>query len=316
MMSIHSVTHLPWFITIPLIAFTVGATTRLPFTIYSRLVVQRRTETIPLKQIWVEQINRAVRKGKKPPSQMEKEVAARHKEVETRIHQKLGLQGWKLYLNFLGLPFWLLTIDSLRRLCGGPQGILSTFFAGAESNTPGASASAASTAVDSSVLDPTTISSATETASRVVDPSLSVEGFLWFTDLTAADPYHVLPFVLSVLLISNLVPNNQTFWDRLSLARGRKPTGEKATLRERTGGTFFMSMLGVSLLIGPVTAGLPAALHLYWISSTTSNILFKNVVDKMMPIEAKPVERCRGVETDLILPQPEQAVGPKKEISR
>ncbi|KAI1269838.1 hypothetical protein F5Y18DRAFT_111562 [Xylariaceae sp. FL1019] len=311
MMGIHSITHLPWFITIPLIAFTVGATTRLPFTIHSRRVIQRRTETIPLKQIWVEQIDRTVRKDGTPRNQIMKEIKARHAEVEKRIHQRLGLQGWRLYLNFLGFPFWLLAIDSLRRLCGGPSGLLSSLFTG--STTGDQATSTASTAIDSSVSDPSVISSAIETASKVVDPSLSVEGFLWFTDLTAADPYHILPFILSFLLLRNLVPGEEMFWDKLSLARGSKPTGEKATLNNRIGGTFFMGLLGVSLMIGPVTAGLPAALHLYWISSTTSNMLFKKVVDKAIPIEAKPVERCRGVETDLILPQRGQAVGQKNE---
>ncbi|KAI0154322.1 hypothetical protein GGR57DRAFT_111108 [Xylariaceae sp. FL1272] len=311
MMNIHSITHLPWFITIPLIAFTVGATTRLPFSIHSRRVGQRRTETGPLKQIWIEQINRTVRKDGTPRNQIMEEVNTRQIEVEKRIHQRLGLQEWRLYLNFLGFPFWLLAIDSLRRLCGGPQGLLSSLLT--DTTTGDQTTPAASTAIDSSISDPNAVSSAIDTASKITDPSLSVEGFLWFTDLTAADPYHILPFVLSFLLLRNLVPNNQVFWDKLSIARGRKPTGGKVALKERMRGSLFVGLLSVALMLGPITAGLPAALHLYWIASTTSNILFNKCLDKAMPIESKSIERCQGVETELILPRRGQAVGQKNE---
>ncbi|KAI0432712.1 hypothetical protein F5Y09DRAFT_132835 [Xylaria sp. FL1042] len=323
--DLHTATALPWFLTIPLVAFTVGAVFRLPFSIYSQRILQRRAEFSPLLQAWNAQLQAQVQRDGIPASSRLSETNKRQDEVVRRIYRKLGLQDWRLWGSLLSFPFWLVAIDGVRRLCGGPRGLIGSLITGSESPSENASVSSADTAsmttslpvADPSALDPAAMSSAAETAHKaIIDPSLTYEGCLWFTDLTVSDPYHILPLALSATLIINLLPESlDQLFDRVRLAFGRQPKSaqartlagdEKVGLRERLSAMFHVCMLALSALT--LVLDLPAALHLYWLTSSMTNALFMRVIRHLMPVNQGLMQRCTGIELKVIRPQRGQRV--------
>ncbi|KAI1297811.1 hypothetical protein F5Y03DRAFT_368993 [Xylaria venustula] len=321
--DLHNITHLPWFLTIPLVALTVGAVFRLPFTIYTQRILQRRATLAPLLQAWNGQIQLDVQRSAAVlPSARLSEVKKRQDKVVKRIYRRLGLQEWRLWGSLLSFPFWLVAIDGVRRLCGGPRGLIGSLIAGPGRHTSASSvdadtvsATVSGLGTDASVLDPVTISSAAETAAQttLLDPSLTYEGCLWFTDLTASDPYHILPLALSATLVFNLLPKSrEALRDRVRVALGRVPESARAqtlatdanvSFRERITAIFHLAMLGLSALIGPLTMDLPAALHLYWITSSLTNALFMKGVKHFMPVDKGLLKRALGTEFTVIRPQ-------------
>ncbi|KAI0413956.1 hypothetical protein F5X98DRAFT_350427 [Xylaria grammica] len=316
--DLHTVTHLPWFMTIPLAAFSVGVVFRLPVSIYTQRILQRRTEVNPLLQAWNSRIQFDVANEGIPYSSHLSVVKERQDKAMKRIYRKLGLQQWRLWSGVLSFPFWLLAIDGLRRLCGGPRGFIGSLVTGSggPSESPAAAGVGAASSLpgaDLSTLDPAVLSIA-EAAHRaaVVDPSLTYEGCLWFTDLSASDPYHILPFALSAALVRNLLPKSGgTFLDRVHIALGRRPKSkraqllaedEKIGLRERAYSTFRGGLFLFATLVGPITLDLPAALHLYWLTTAMTNTLFMKVLQRLMPVKGKLVERCTGNELNVIKP--------------
>ncbi|KAF2971458.1 hypothetical protein GQX73_g2044 [Xylaria multiplex] len=316
--DLHTVTNLPWFLTIPLVAFTVGAVFRLPSLAYNRRILQRRANFDLLLQAWNARIQKDVVREGIPVSSQLSEVKARQDKALKRIYRKLGLQDWRLWSGVLSFPFWLLAIDAVRRLCGGPRGLIGLSIAGFGGPSEAANAETSSlspgSAVDTSTLDPAAVSSAVEaTSAAIVDPSLTFEGCLWFTDLTASDPYHILPFALSASLVLNLLPKSSgQFLDRVRIALGRRPKSaraqtlgrdEKVGSRERTFANFHVGLIGIAALVGPLTLDLPAALHLYWLTSSMSNALFTKGLKHLMPVKTRVLQRCTGVEVSVIKPQ-------------
>eukprot|EP00124_Ichthyophonus_hoferi_P003996 Ihof_evm1s393 gene=Ihof_evmTU1s393 len=79
--------------------------------------------------------------------------------------------------------------------------------------------------------------------------SLSVGGLLWITDLTAADPYYILPIVSSVTMLACLELGSE------GVTQAQQPLLIRNLLR----GMCFMTV--------PLMGGFPAALFLYWVPS-------------------------------------------------
>ncbi|KAI0856569.1 hypothetical protein F4860DRAFT_400545 [Xylaria cubensis] len=313
----HTISGLPWFLTIPLVAFAVGAVFRLPFQVYTQRILRRRTESGPLLQAWNARLQDDVSREEVARSQNLSEVQKRQDRVLRRIYRKLGLQEWRLYSGVASFPVWLLAIDGVRRLCGGPRGLIGSLIAGPAGDTMDSATLAPADDIVDAVADPATLSSVAETARTavaVVDPSLRIEGCLWFTDLTVADPYHVLPLLLSATLVYNLLPKSgEQFSDRLRVAMGRRPrsvhaqtlsgAGHRIRLGERAKATFYVSMVGLAAVIGPATLDLPAALHLYWLASSATSAGFARGLKAFMPVQSKLRERCTGVEFSIIRPR-------------
>ncbi|KAI2622582.1 hypothetical protein GGS21DRAFT_346178 [Xylaria nigripes] len=317
--NMHTVTNLPWFLTIPLVAFTVGAIFRLPFTIYTQRIMQCQAQLGPITQAWNTRIQEDVRRDKIPPSRFMSEVKARQDKVLARIYRKLGLQGWKLYASVLSFPFWLIAIDGVRRLCGGPRGLLGSLVARAVGSTEATEPAPAGSVVEASIVDPAISSTTIDiTWNTIVDPNLRFEGCLWFTDLTISDPYHILPFALSASLVFNLLPKTkQQLFDRIQIAMGRKPQSiqaqtlsqdDRVGIGERARSIFQLTLLSLAFAIGPATLDLPAALHLYWLASSGSNALFVKILNRLMPVKPTLRKRCTGVETPVIRPQRDKKV--------
>ncbi|KAI1374821.1 hypothetical protein F4677DRAFT_424981 [Hypoxylon crocopeplum] len=318
MIGLHNVTHLPWFLTIPLIAVGVNAVFRLPFDSYTHRINQRRSKFALVLRGWSWRIVRDVQKEGVPQAKQEKEVTKRYKKTMSRVYRTMGLQGWKTYSSLLSLPFWLISIDSVRRICGGPRGIIGSLLTGraedaAESSSATGNVNVATspanistaTASQISAVDTSTASVIAEHASDLPDPSITVEGCLWFPDLSAADPYHVLPLALSVMLVVNILPKTKAGIRQLhglNSKDGPVLTTQGAQRQLR----FHRCMILICALVGPLTADLPAALHLYWLSSSATHWATAKILSYFMPIETKAVERCKGAEANIIRPNPSE----------
>jgi inner membrane protein COX18 len=116
--------------------------------------------------------------------------------------------------------------------------------------------------------------------------------------------------------VYNLLPKSgDLFSDRIRIAFGRRPKGaqaqtltgdEKVALKERARATFHLTMVALATLVGPLTLNLPAALHLYWLSSSATNALFVKIIKHLMPVKGKLQKRCTGVELPVIRPRRDQ----------
>ncbi|OTB16397.1 hypothetical protein K445DRAFT_32637, partial [Daldinia sp. EC12] len=259
LLALHSLTHTPWFLTIPIAAVGISLAFRLPFNAYTHRINQQRARFTPVLMGWTGRIARDLRREEVPSSREQKELLARHKKVASRIYRTVGLQDWKLYSSFLGLPFWLIGIESVRRICGGPRGILGQIATSSLDITTTATEQV-------HTVDPNVVATAAEHTKNLLDPSIAFEGCLWFPDLSVPDPYHILPLALSSLLVWNLLPKSQA--------------GQRRLRR---------MLIVLSALIGPMTADLPAALHLYWLSTSIAHTVTSKLLSKFMPIDTKVV---------------------------
>ncbi|KAJ1338763.1 mitochondrial inner membrane protein COX18 [Microdochium nivale] len=330
-LGLHNITGTPWYITIPLVALGVTATFRLPFTIYTQKLLGWRSRYTPIVQAWAPGIISGVVKDGVPPAEQQKVAQTRTLKEIKRLWKKTGLQEWKLYTGLVSLPIWLVAIDSIRRLCGGPRGLLGAFFLpNRDANTPtdAAAAPSLSPALDgaapSDVVSAT--SSSAETVISTAEPSLMTEGALWFTDLTVADPYHILPFALSAVLVANMIPKNNARMRELfgldpvrsaaNTSSSSPSTGSQGTTSASQQGAvrrgLGRGMLIVSALVGPLTMDLPAAIHLYWLTSACASRATTRLIDRLYPLDSKMVKLCKGTELPIIRPRSAQTTGTMK----
>ncbi|KAK7755624.1 hypothetical protein SLS62_002233 [Diatrype stigma] len=336
-LSFHTVTHTPWFITIPLVSLGVNLLFRLPLNTYIHKIQHRRAKLAPILQAWGTRIQREIDLERVLPSRRMAEVEARFSRISSRIWKKFGLQDWKLYTNVLGLPFWLIGIDAVRRLCGGPAGILGRLFLGAGADqtdaaaTPAVGAKPAEGGADNTAMLSGTGASGTPAdlvppgaplpggdmldtvAHTVAESSLATGGVLWFPDLTVPDPWHVLPLTLSAVLVLNLWP--KTVAQRQAVfnidggggppaaASPRAGTAPMRTLGMKGRLSLQRGLLVVSFLVGPLTMNLPAALHMYWITSSAVSFATAKVLTRLYPVGGNAVEACKGIELPVVRPK-------------
>ncbi|KAK0759919.1 hypothetical protein N5P37_006995 [Trichoderma harzianum] len=181
---------LPWFISIPLVAVGVNFSFRLPIQYYTRRLVVTRNKLTPLVTAWNSRHAATVPQGQGEDAARlwRLRVAGLTERSRARIYKSWGIQRWKSFAPFLSMAPFIVVSEALRRLCGAPTGWLSHSFG---------------------LVDIQAVSSAVEMSRRYLDESLVDGGCLWFTDLTAMDPYYALPIICSALLA-------RTSWGRLS----------------------------------------------------------------------------------------------------
>ncbi|ETS86004.1 hypothetical protein PFICI_04029 [Pestalotiopsis fici W106-1] len=197
--------------------------TRLPFNIYTSRLLQRRSQIAPVQQGWFMKLwQDSIREGV-PPEEMKKEVEKRAKKQTKRLYRALGVQQWKTLSILLGFPFWMMSLEAVRRICGWSRGLQANTNVDGNSvaSTPAlqapstplsdtaqvvSSTSGNAAAVSSNA---TTVADLPSTAAQVLDPALASDGILWFTDLTAADPYFILPTCYTVLMVLNVIPKDE-----------------------------------------------------------------------------------------------------------
>ncbi|KAK4228315.1 hypothetical protein QBC38DRAFT_475391 [Podospora fimiseda] len=271
---LHTAMGTPWYITIPIFALGFSCI-KTPIVLYNLERNRKARKLLPLLSATLlstekDALYKLIPRPKlflsriTKPSQKQRRLIAR-KEFE----RAWGIQPWKVFAsNLLPFPFWLLGIEAIRKHCGGPGGILSAFAGGLKPEE----ADTAGIHVQDAVV-------------QGLDSTMTTGGCLWFTDLTAADPYCILPMALSAVLLFKAKPwspSNQ------ALLFGVE---EKSTARPALKGIARAQLL-FCIVIGPATIHLPAAMHLYWLTTSIladwHKAILGNIVDKRIYMEPRP----------------------------
>ncbi|KAK7746748.1 hypothetical protein SLS53_001935 [Cytospora paraplurivora] len=328
--SVHDLTGAPWFISLPMVAVIVSATIRTPLTLYAHNLRRKRTKLMPLIQAQYAQIGLGLRK--KAVSNLRERVLKAVKKRSKATFKVFAIDGTKsIWGSFLSLPIFLSNLEVIRRMCGGPRGLIGTLLYGWQRDTPtattpptvpgpaeaaeaAASSSASITGDAISVADvplPSDLAELATTAPNVLgsismEPTFATGGCLWFPNLLVPDPYHILPFAVSALLFATMIP--ETTAQRRDLF-GLKPLAFKGNMtvgggQSRMWRALQRSLLVMALAIGPVTMDMPAALHLYWMSSVGCSLIVTRGIRKLMPIPKSSVKPCTGLEVPLLRPKP------------
>jgi inner membrane protein COX18 len=326
--SIHEVTATPWFISLPLVAVVVSIVIRVPMNLYSNSVQRRKAKLGPLVQAQYAQIGLGLRR-KAVPNVMErvtKAVKTRSKKMfeAFAVHETRSIWG-----GLISLPIFLSNLEVIRTMCGGPRGLLGSLLygwqgrdasgtTGSDTATAGATASPTTpnTSLESSAAEIPSSTNISDLASSTtspeilspltLEPSFSTGGCLWFPDLLVPDPYHILPFAVSGLLLMHLIPETEA--ELRSLFGMRPAAGSRriviAGARSRGSLALRRALMVLALAIGPVTMDLPVALHLYWASSVGCSLVVTKGIRRLLPIPRVPVKPCSGLEVPLLRPKP------------
>ncbi|KAL2197141.1 hypothetical protein P885DRAFT_35964 [Corynascus similis CBS 632.67] len=309
--TLHTATVTPWYLTIPLFAAALSLTARLPTTVYVRRLAVRRARLAPLSAAWAARARADAGAGPnaRDPERWAAESARGAARARREMERRWGVQAWKNYAPALAVfPIWLMGIEGLRRMCGGPLGLLgSMLFGWKKGGTTDAAGQGLGHAPEGGLgsglgaIDSTSLATAQETVTRyVADHSFATGGCLWFPDLTAADPYHILPFALSAILVWNMLPKSQAGF-RTLFGLDNAPAAVAVQSEVKWPLRLQRGLLMVALAAGPLTMDLPAALHLYWISSAVMTSAQTAIIAKIMPLP-RTVPPARGQDTFLIQP--------------
>ncbi|KAK7699273.1 hypothetical protein SLS64_011731 [Diaporthe eres] len=327
--SVHEVTATPWFISLPLVAVVVSAIIRVPLTLYTQSTQRRKAKLAPLIQAQYAQIGLGLRR-KAVPNVMERVTKA----VKTRSKKMFAAfavnETRSIWGGLISLPVFLSNLEVIRTMCGGPRGLLGSLLYGwqgrdAAARTTSDTAAAGTTMSSTTprtgfeppvaeITSPTGISdlaSSTTTAEVLnpltLEPSFATGGCFWFPDLLVPDPYRILPFAVSGLLLMHLIPETEA--ELRNLFGMRPPAGSRRNIviaggRSRGSLALRRALIVVALAIGPVTMDMPVALHLYWASSVGCSLVVTKGVKRLLPIPRVPVKPCSGLEIPLIRPKP------------
>ncbi|KAK3397419.1 hypothetical protein B0T20DRAFT_357007 [Sordaria brevicollis] len=337
-LAAHNHLHVPWYILIPSLAVTISLTFRVPAAKYTQRLNQRRAQLKPIMAAWGRRHFKEVNIIKQnDPTQigmdLQAEVLKRMEKTQDRLLKEWKVQQWKMFAPLLAFPGWLIGIEAVRRLCGGPTGLLGMFqdfktSDGVATSTTQQQADAASQATESVTATATeTITNTTDATSQTIadvattttttTPTVDIthnwlsdhlpsslssyfqnslpttmEGCLWFPDLMAADPTHLLPFILSAVMFVNVMPHNLAGWHRLMNpgtsdnlnANNISEHASRVKAAKSFGVRMQRALLLLTVMVGPLTLNLPAALHMYWITTSLTSNAITSVVAAKMPL--------------------------------
>lgn len=245
-------TTVPWYAAIPLTAFVTRGLLVTTAGAWARSLMARYIGLHPLRQaLAVAKRTQVTRSGNfRDPKQalqaVKKEVKDEISRLDKRWNVTLrGQIGW----TFAQIPIFFAMAETIRQKCAARDGLLGLTLSAFRSNDSGA-------AVDDLAVS----------TSRWFEPSLANEGILWFPDLLIPDPTGALPFIVSALMFTNVYMTKNTVQSDTKLSRLIRNT-----------------LLGLSLLVGPLCQELPAALMLYWAGSTSSVMLWNAWLDWRYP---------------------------------
>lgn len=281
--------HVPWYAVIPLTAFITRGLLVATAGSYARALMARYIGLHPLRQaLGVQKRDEILKKGnfrttKEAVLQVQQEVRKITTELDKRWNVSIkGQISWTL----LQLPIFLGMAETIRQKCGARDGLLGlatspyergtslfrTEHAAGESDIDSVPKLDDLAVASSSGPEELTASFASNigehavTHSQWFEPSLANEGFLWFQDLLLPDPTGTLPFIVSGLMFCNIYFTKNT-------------VGHDANWSS----VIHRSLLVVTLFVGPLCQDLPAALLLYWASSTSSIIVWNWWLDWRYP---------------------------------
>ncbi|KAH7134753.1 hypothetical protein B0J13DRAFT_528858 [Dactylonectria estremocensis] len=257
----HASMGVPWYLAIPLLAVGVNITFRFPLQLYVAKLRARRVETNPLIEAWARRHSALIPKEQSnvPERIGRLRVSGAIERSRRRIYKSWGVQRWKSMAPLLSVFPFITISEALRRKCGAPLGWISQSV-GLSSPQP-----------DGSSLGP---------ASSMFDPSLADGGFLWFLDLTSADPFYGLPIICTGILIWNTWARMSR--DHIASLLSVDPNAKHVLTLSRV-----QKVLGRVMLMVPIFpllfADLPSAIFLYWVSSFGLSSINEAILTRMVP---------------------------------
>ncbi|OAQ73310.1 mitochondrial export translocase Oxa2 [Pochonia chlamydosporia 170] len=270
--SIHNA-GVPWYLSIPLVALGVNFSFRLPIQYYTRRLVIKRNELNPLISAWSSRHAAAVPRGKDEQAERlwKLRVAGLTEKSRRRIYKIWGVQRWKTLAPFLSMVPFVVVSEALRRLCGAPMGWISH-------------------SIGLASMDK--VSSTLSDASGLFNEELARGGCLWFVDLTAMDPYYVLPLLCSALLA-------RTAWGRLSREQLRVLLSLDGSKAPKTPMVRIQTGIGRALLMIPLFpmlfADLPSAIFLYWATTFALNDVNESILERVVPKRAPKLKMVQRI---------------------
>lgn len=267
--AIHNA-GVPWYLTLPLVALSVNLTLRLPLQYYNRRLDRKRAELQPLVRAWMSRhtLRTAGREAKPATDERAMEILNDTERSTRRLYKVWGVQNWKTFLPMATtVPFAVISL-ALRQLSGVYQGSASQF-------VPPELLAEGMTTATSDVVEVTQAA-----APSLMDPSLTTGGMLWFTDLTAVDPYFVLPVLCSFFIWLNSM-------GRMSPQERRRLFSPEYMKKLKTRQQRARVGLARGSMIMPVFpllfSGMPAAIFLYWLCTFGLNTVNDLVLNKVLP---------------------------------
>ncbi|KAF2736378.1 hypothetical protein EJ04DRAFT_575505 [Polyplosphaeria fusca] len=258
-------TYMPWYAAIPVSAFIVRGLLVTTIGSHSKALIARYMALQPLRQAMaLQKRDDIMKKGdfkhpKAAVAAVTMAVKTESKALDRRWNCTLrGQVGWTL----LQLPLFVVMAEVIRRVSDIHSGLLGL----------GMEAIGLTTRPnpDGLITEDNVDLAARMAANPWFEPSLATEGLAWFPNLLVPDPTGALPFVVSAVMFANifLSTNNPT-------KRGKASPTNKGIRR---------GMMLLALLIGPMGQHVPAALMYYWVSSTTSVMVWNVWLDKRYPV--------------------------------
>lgn len=245
--TLHGSTGLSWVFVLPITALAIRSTFVAPLSIWARMNLKRLSEIQPLLLSWMPKIQKDVYRNNPGIGKATylRIVKQEHNKKTIEIRRRLGISVWSAYAPLLQLPIFLVFIESIRQMCSMSSGLLR--------------------------LLSSWISGGEYQKTINVQASLADEGALWFPDLLLPDPYYILPVVLSGLLYANIAYNQR-----------RQEILRPSQIHQRVVLTTVMKGLSIGMLL--VTPQLPAAMLVYWVSSSALALLTTYTLEHIIPI--------------------------------
>ncbi|KLJ13290.1 hypothetical protein EMPG_11760 [Blastomyces silverae] len=264
---VHTYTGLPWVASIPLTAVTARVVFGVPFLMWPRWQRNRKMLATPAmfayKQMKRKSIMDAAAKEQRflSPRVVERQtdIATRQFRKELFKRHRIRLASFAPFAPLLQLPFWLAFMESIRSMSGWQPGLL---------------------AILQQWFNPDGVK-----AHVPVESSLSTEGALWFPDLMAADPLGVLPVAISVLMFTHI-----TWGSKVRKMKDIPTLVAQGNLQGIFGWAIQRIFQAMSIWIAPVLlfSQAPAALCIYWLSTTCVAIVQSRLLAIYMPTPTLP----------------------------
>ncbi|KAF7128301.1 hypothetical protein CNMCM5793_002843 [Aspergillus hiratsukae] len=281
--AVHSISGLPWAMSIPLTALIVRTTVAMPLQIYTKIQARKAQNLAPLLQSWMRHFQTQIKKrvdaeSDNPvlPREAIQQLARKVKAKQKELYKRWNVPRFWTYVNFLQIPIWISVMESIRAMSGINNGLVPYLLS----------------LVEPSSAEPSTA------VHLAVEPSLAAEGALWFPDLLAGDSTGILPAVLTLSIILNV----RAGWKAPSLPdMADLPRIEIVKNLAGRGMRVLVQVLALHIGVSGYMYGMPSALMIYWISSTNIATLQNFLLERYMM--SKPLKPWRKIHIGY--PQPD-----------
>lgn len=275
---LHATSGFPWAYVIPASAVAMRLLI-FPIALSNRKAQQRFVNIQPLLQAWLVKFKHVVSYNHaraQDSAFLRRELAAKMRKKKADLISSWKCGFWRRQsATFIQIPIFLSIAEAYRRMTGFPQGWISAIINNA---VPSWVSERITPYLENSF-------SGGPNAGSIFDPTLSTEGMLWILELDVPDPTGSLSGIVVGLNLLNMYIGS-----RRSNLRTRGRSRLDSIRRVMQG-----SVISVMLLIYPLTLNMPAAVMLYWASSTSTLLLSNAIMDLRWPLRKPPMACKREV---------------------